>query len=192
MKLHLPRKLIRRLTRELSKAGSREIGGVLMGEALGSDEFRLVDLSVQRSGGDFACFVREPAAHLPFMEAFFERTGRQYTRFNYLGEWHSHPSFVPLPSTSDLSTMQSIVDDSQLGATLAVLLIPRLERGGGLTMSGTCFKPGNFPISVELVPPRLPDKFFRCEHLSRRMLRPFRPLTPSPSADEWGSCSHGR
>ena len=49
MKIILAPQIVQRLRRELRRAGRREIGGLLMGEDLGSEQFRVVDISVQRS-----------------------------------------------------------------------------------------------------------------------------------------------
>src|SRR5690606_1513044 len=107
MRLLLTVPIALRLRRELRRAGRREIGGLLMGEHLYDDVFRIADITVQRSGGAKTCFVRQPHEHQAELNSFFERTGANYSRFNYLGEWHSHPSFDPLPSETDLQTMQS-------------------------------------------------------------------------------------
>ena len=61
MQLLLPSRLIQRLQSELKRAGNREIGGLLMGEHVRDEVFRIVDISVQRSGGDRACFIRQPS-----------------------------------------------------------------------------------------------------------------------------------
>src|SRR5690242_9125070 len=90
------------LASALARNGSREIGGVLVGEHVAPNIFRLVDLSVQEHGGTAACFVRRPEHHKPFLDDFFLRTGKNYERFNYLGEWHSHPSFPAVPSHVDV------------------------------------------------------------------------------------------
>lgn len=137
MRVLLPSELARQLRSELQAAGRREVGGVLMGERLAADAFRIVELSVQRRGGSVASFVREPAEHADALVAFFERTGRRYERFNYLGEWHSHPSFLPTPSATDLGAMRGIVEDPAVGAHFAVLLVVRLDAGGGLAASAT-------------------------------------------------------
>jgi [CysO sulfur-carrier protein]-S-L-cysteine hydrolase len=63
MQLLLPSRLIQRLQSELKRAGNREIGGLLMGEHVRDEVFRIVDISVQRSGGDRACFIRRPEDH---------------------------------------------------------------------------------------------------------------------------------
>jgi integrative and conjugative element protein (TIGR02256 family) len=150
MQLLLPKSVVKLLVRELRKAGSREIGGLLMGEHVEAEIFRVASLTVQRSGGDFAGFVREPGDHEVQLKRFFKQTNNDYTRFNYLGEWHSHPSFRSLPSTTDLSTMQSIVEDGGMGVNFLVLLIPRLAGVERMELSATAFRAGVAPEAVDL------------------------------------------
>ena len=150
MQLLLTPPIAQRLRRELRRAGRREIGGLLMGEHLHGDVFRIVDITVQRSGGSRACFVRHPHEHQAELSRFFERTEANYTRFNYLGEWHSHPSFEPLPSETDLETMQSIVSDASVGANFLVLMIVRLAGHGALQVTATAFRAGAVPVPVAL------------------------------------------
>src|SRR5258707_14116421 len=82
MQLLLPPQIIKRLHRELRRAGRKEIGGLLMGEHVRDEIFRLVDISVQRSGGSQACFIRNPADHQAQLQEFFGRTAEDYRRFN--------------------------------------------------------------------------------------------------------------
>jgi integrative and conjugative element protein (TIGR02256 family) len=148
MHLILTPEIITHLSRALKRAGRREIGGLLMGEHIGDEVFRIVEISVQHSGGNVACFIRHPAEHQAQLQSFFEKTGYDYTRFNYLGEWHSHPSFDPLPSKADLATMQSLVRDPAVGANFLVLLIPKLVGRKKLELSATGFRAGARPFSV--------------------------------------------
>jgi integrative and conjugative element protein (TIGR02256 family) len=150
MKIILAPQIVQRLRRELRRAGRREIGGLLMGEDLGSEQFRVVDISVQRSGGTQACFIRNPRDHQAYLQAFFTRTGQDYTRFNYLGEWHSHPSFDAGPSGPDVETMQSIVSDPEVGANFLVLLIAK-RSGKRLEATATVFMPTTAPFCVPLL-----------------------------------------
>jgi integrative and conjugative element protein (TIGR02256 family) len=150
MQLLLPNPLIRRLLRELRRAGNREIGGLLMGEQVRDEVFLIVDISVQRSGGDHACFIRHPKDHEKALKKFFARTGNDYTRFNYLGEWHSHPSFEPIPSDTDVRTMQSMVADPTVGANFLVLLIAKQDHAKRLQATATVFSANSRPLLVPL------------------------------------------
>ena len=148
MQLLLPPKIIKRLQRELRRAGKQEIGGLLMGEHVRDEVFRVVDISVQRAGGSQACFSRDPKAHKTKLQEFFSRTGENYSRFNYLGEWHSHPSFEPLPSSTDIETMQSIVSDPSVGVNFLTLIIARLPSRATIELTATAFRVGVSPVAV--------------------------------------------
>jgi integrative and conjugative element protein (TIGR02256 family) len=150
MQLLLPNPLIRRLLRELRRAGNREIGGLLMGEHVREEVFRIVDISVQRSGGTHACFIRHPKDHQKALKKFFARTGNDYRRFNYLGEWHSHPGFAPVPSDTDVRTMQSLVVDATDGANFLVLLIAKQDHANRLQATATVFSANSRPLLVPL------------------------------------------
>lgn len=150
MQLLVTRPVIEHLERELRRAGRREIGGLLMGEHVRDELFRIVEISVQRGGGTHACFIRHPRDHNAQLEEFFAQTGNDYSRFNYLGEWHSHPSFDPLPSDTDILTMQSMVEDPETGANFLVLMVCRMASGRGrvLELTASAFRAGISPIAV--------------------------------------------
>ena len=124
-----------------------------MGEHVRDDVFRVVDISVQRSGGSEVCFVRDPAQHETTLQAFFARSGDDYARFNYLGEWHSHPTFEPVPSAIDVATMQSLVEDPAVGANFLVLLVVKMSgrrtiEGSAITFRSQC-QPTSVAIRIE-------------------------------------------
>jgi len=146
----LPHDVRERLASALRDAGSREIGGVLMGEHVSEGVFRIKDLTVQRRGGTFASFVREVRAALLPLRRFFVQTGHDYTRYNYLGEWHSHPFFPAKPSRRDAETMWRIVEDPAVGANFAVLLIARLGAGGEIEGSAWAYLPGRRRLGASL------------------------------------------
>lgn len=141
---------LRRLKRELKLAGSREMGGVLAAENLGNGQFRILAMSFQRSGGSFASFVRDPLFHRRFMRRFMARTGNQPERFNYFGEWHSHPSFVPLPSGTDIAQMQQLIRARDQAAKFLVLLIAKLNSSGVVEASAHAFRRTHPPLQVAL------------------------------------------
>jgi proteasome lid subunit RPN8/RPN11 len=150
MKLLLPTKVIKVLRREI-RGRRQEIGGVLVGENLGPDTFRIVNISVQRSGGTSVHFVRDPEHSKAFLSDFFARTKNDYERFNYIGEWHSHPAFEPLPSGPDFQTMYNIVEDPDVGVNFAILIIARLQFRRSLQLSATLFRAGIVPEPIEVI-----------------------------------------
>lgn len=139
-----------RLRSHLRSARRREIGGVLMGEQIEPGHFRVVDLSVDGETGGAAHFVRSPEAHAQALDAFFRRTGHDFGRFNYLGEWHSHPGFPVTPSVQDAGSMMELVQ-SERSIDFAVLLIVRLDWWRWITSSCTLFRRGLQPSAVEIL-----------------------------------------
>ena len=134
----------------LRAAGSREIGGVLMGEQIAPGHFRVVDLSIDSQTGGRAHFVRSSEAHTEALSAFFRDTGHQYDRFNYLGEWHSHPRFAVTPSTQDVASMLDLVEGER-GIEFAVLLIVRLRWRRRIYCSCTLFCRSAKPSPVDIL-----------------------------------------
>ena len=129
-----------KIVKTLAKAGRHEIGGVLMAEHLGRNEFTVRDLTVH-SRGALASFVRRIEDALVHLRSFFLRTNHDYVRFNYIGEWHSHPSFDLEPSPKDDASMIEIVLDSTVGANFVVLLLVKLDLHGGLLANAHLYLP---------------------------------------------------
>ena len=149
MRLEIPKELRARLHARIARAGPNEIGGVLMAEQLQAGSFALVDFTVDGRTGSAAHFVRSVEEHGEALEAFFARTGSDYSRFNYLGEWHSHPNHRPIPSVEDSLSMLELVQ-SERGIPFAVLLVARASRTR-LAMSVTLFQQDAGPERVDLV-----------------------------------------
>ena len=97
IQLLLPPNIRRQLIENLRKGGSQEIGGIMMGEHVSSNQFRILEITCELHSGSFAKFLRSTFGFLGPLKRFFKTTRYEYTRFNYLGEWHSHPSFALSP-----------------------------------------------------------------------------------------------
>lgn len=151
MQIHLPESSAQKLIKALKQAGSKEIGGILMGEYLSPQVYRIADLTIQAQPGTLASFLRLPRSVLRPLQTFFQKTGNQFTRFNYLGEWHSHPLYSIEPSSVDCNSMWEIVSDPNVGANFAVLLVVKLNASGQLEGGVTIFIPNRQLFNGELV-----------------------------------------
>lgn len=138
--LLLPADLTEKIMVALRKAGHREIGGILMAEHVGTNIFSVRDLTIHRRG-TIASFVRRIEDAVGFLRAFFHRTNHDYTKFNYIGEWHSHPCFEPEPSPKDDASMREIVGDARVGANFIVLLIVKIGPDKELRSSVHSYQP---------------------------------------------------
>lgn len=126
LRITVPPDIQTRLCIALEKAGRNECGGVLMGEHVGHNHFTVRSLTIQ-GNGSIASFLRGIQEAISAIRVYFSSTGRDFSRFNYLGEWHSHPIFSTEPSLTDHSSMQEIAADQKVGANFVVLLIFRLD-----------------------------------------------------------------
>lgn len=126
LQITVPPYIQRKLHIALRRAGSRECGGVLLGEHVGVNHFAVRALDVQRPGA-IASFIRSVTGAARFIREFCLSKGNDFRRFNYLGEWHSHPLFSVQPSSRDHATMRELATDMQVGANFVVLLIFRLN-----------------------------------------------------------------
>lgn len=141
LKVSLPPDVQETLRKALRRAGTRECGGVLMGEHVGVNHFAVRALTVQ-GGGTFASLIREAGSAVRALRKFFLRASHDYMRFNYLGEWHSHPSFSTQPSTRDHESMHALASDPSVGANFLVLLIFRMDGKQDLGGSAHVYLPG--------------------------------------------------
>lgn len=133
LRVTVPADIQAKLHLALKKAGARECGGVLMGEHVGMNHFVVRALEIQRAGA-IASFVRSAAGAARAIKAFCLANGNDFRRFNYLGEWHTHPLFSVQPSSHDHATMRELAMDAKVGANFFVLLIFRLD---GVSLEGS-------------------------------------------------------
>ena len=138
--LTFPRDITDKIVKELQRAGLREIGGILLAEHVGTNHFVVREVSAHRLG-TFASFVRRIEEALGRLRRFFEDTQHQYSRYNYIGEWHSHPSFEAEPSATDDSSMRDIALDPKVGAHFVVLVVVKLDSRGLLLGSVHTYLP---------------------------------------------------
>lgn len=149
MKVGFPSELRKRLLRNLVKAGRREIGGVLMAEQLEPGNFMIADFSVDNITGGEAHFVRSVEHHETALQEFYRKTGADYGRFNYLGEWHSHPNHSPVPSLIDITSMEKLIYGER-SIPFAVLLIVKKTWWRRIACSATLFQQDYAPEPVKI------------------------------------------
>lgn len=138
MRLRLPNDQIGQLTEALRRAGTKEIGGQIFGEQLAASDFRAAEFTVQKRRGSFARFFVDLTQAARDAMRFFHKTQHRYLRYNYIGEWHSHPSFTVTPSPTDVQSMIELVTDPSFRGNFAALLIVRLT-DNTLTLSAQVF-----------------------------------------------------
>ena len=149
MRIRLAHDQLQNLKPALVQAGTREIGGQLFGEQLAPSDFCVTELTIQAQRGAFARFIVDLVQAARDAMRFFDRTEHRYTRFNYIGEWHSHPSFEVKPSPKDFRTMIELVTDPAFQGNFAILMIVRLD-GKILSTGAWLFDPQGTARAITL------------------------------------------
>jgi integrative and conjugative element protein (TIGR02256 family) len=150
MKLEFPSALRRRMRGHLGRAGRREVGGILMAEQISPGHFRLVDFTLDDRPGGHADFVRSVEEHEAALQRFYKRSGSDFNRFNYLGEWHSHPNHPPHPSGVDIASMLELIEGER-NIPFALLLIVRKAWWRRMLATATMFQRGQPATFVAIV-----------------------------------------
>ncbi|MCY3701543.1 MAG: Mov34/MPN/PAD-1 family protein [Rhodospirillales bacterium] len=150
MKLLIAKQKIEALRNALRLAGGNEIGGVLFGEHTGDAQFRVVELTYQHRQGDETAFRRRGRTARRELKRMSAKRQNDYKRFNYLGEWHSHPNALALPSVRDSLTIREILEHSDTNANFLVLLIVRLAQTEHLEMSAHAFLASGHTLECEI------------------------------------------
>ncbi|QWT22086.1 Mov34/MPN/PAD-1 family protein [Bacillus sp. NP157] len=138
MQLQLDASAISSLRSALIRGGLRETGGQLFGRMHAPGKFSVTDVTTQNRLGSVARFLVDLAEALRMSDRFFYKRRSQYRTYNYIGEWHSHPSFAVTPSGTDLQTMRALVTDGSFRGSFSVLLIVRLDQDT-ITASASVF-----------------------------------------------------
>lgn len=150
VELVLPVAIVQRMKVSLNRAKEREIGGVLMARQIAPGKFEIVDFSVDEVTGDREQFVRNTMLHDGVLNDFFERTGRDYSNFNYIGEWHSHPNLPVVPSVTDLTSMENLVNGER-DIPIAALLVVRSDDPSEFTATATFHQRATQPVPVRIL-----------------------------------------
>jgi len=153
MKIKIDRRTIDDWAQDLAHAGSREIGGVLFGEQLAEGHFRIAEVTRQSADlGTSSSFCRMGAEARQDILSFHRQYGGTPERFNYLGEWHSHPHAPPLPSVRDDATMVQLVEDQAGAVNFLILVIVRISQAGNFEIGACAYLASGqrLPCEVEL------------------------------------------
>ena len=153
MRIRIERRTIDDWVKHLKRAGPREIGGVLFGEQIDEGYFRIVEATRQRFwSGTYDRFCRKGTQARKNILSLHRRYGRQAKRFNYFGEWHSHPNAPVVPSLCDEMTMTHLLAEQAGAVNFLVLVVVRISHVGVLEIGALAYLASGhiLPCEVEV------------------------------------------
>lgn len=160
MRLRIGQKTVDRWQKNLARARRREVGGILFGEHVGNADFRIIEATTQSFGGNPITFRRKGGKARRNLKSLSKRHGDDPSRFNYLGEWHSHPNAPAHPSRVDEVTMYELLRDHESDVHFLVLLINRLNDAGQLELYATAYLASGHKVPCDIL-------IESCEHNSQ-------------------------
>ena len=135
----------------LQSAGLCEIGGVLFGEQLSEGYFRVVGAKQQAvTFGTRNRFCRNGVEARETISFSHHRYGGDPERFNYLGEWHSHPNTSVVPSDIDEQTMTQLVVEQAGAVNFLVLIIVRISKLESLELGAQAYLTSGHVLPCEV------------------------------------------
>ena len=132
------------------KSGKREIVGMLFAQHFSTNEFKVLEVTVAMEYlGTMSRFIRGIVSGLRQLAKFYKYHNYFYSKYNYLGDWHSHPNFKFYPSATDDASMFKLLYDVEVGAYFLVLLIVKIKNNQ-LKVNGWAYFPGNKRVKCEI------------------------------------------
>jgi integrative and conjugative element protein (TIGR02256 family) len=104
------------------KKDKPESGGILIGYYIDEFSFYISDLSIpsEKDKKSRFNFVRSFISAQEVIDNFFKKSkGKKI----YLGEWHTHPEKVPIPSSTDLNSFQNQLKTNKLNSKFIFMVI---------------------------------------------------------------------
>jgi proteasome lid subunit RPN8/RPN11 len=128
LEIIIPKKISLILIKQISKHSPLETKGALFAEDLGNDTFKIDEVYLEPKPGT-TTFVKLyiNQEYLSFQKNYHKFRKNNFSKYNYIGDWHSHPLFECLPSSYDVSEVEEDIKKSN--AIFLVQIILKVLKG---------------------------------------------------------------
>ncbi len=123
MKIVIPKKMCIKLKKELNRMGFYETRGSFFAERVNDDLFVINDIYFSRKQGtvSFIQMIIGSDYHR-FQNIYHKKHKFEYKKFNFIGDWHSHPSFSCNPSRYDVKEAKDDLEHSNANFIVQCIL----------------------------------------------------------------------
>lgn len=135
MKIIIPKLIAAKIYNQVIKYSPNETKGALFAKKISNELFEIDDIYIEKNVGSFA-FVTliNNKKYQKFQKTYHEKNNNDYVRHNYIGDWHSHPSFELNPSSFDIKEVKE-----DLKASNAKFLIQIIVKAENENLIGNAF-----------------------------------------------------
>jgi [CysO sulfur-carrier protein]-S-L-cysteine hydrolase len=126
MTIILPKKISKILHKQIHRHSPNETKGALFAKQIDDDHYEIDEVYLERQIGSIA-FVRlyNNQRYKRFQKQYHAKHDDDFLHHNYIGDWHSHPSFECVPSSFD--RMEVEMDLQQSNANFLIQVILKVE-----------------------------------------------------------------
>lgn len=146
MKIIMPKTISKKIYQRIKETSPNETKGALFAKKINDDLYEIDAVYFEKIIGTYA-FVKlyNNEAYKKFQEKYHAKHLNDYETHNYIGDWHSHPSFECYPSSYDRLEVESDLQKSN-----AKFLIQMILKNINQSLTGNCFLYNAF-VSVEQI-----------------------------------------
>lgn len=146
MTIEIPKPISELLKRELEVMNQNETRGSFFAERVNGALFKVNDVYFSKKRGTFS-FIKMLIGdeYKKFQKNYHKKYFFEYEKYNYIGDWHSHPSFSCLPSSYDIA--EAIDDFKKSNANFIIQIIIKIEND---KLVGNAFLYDKYNIASEI------------------------------------------
>lgn len=125
MKIIVKKEVADKIKKAVKKAGKKEIKGACFAEKIDDNIFEIEDVYISKIGSFSFSNLVVSFKYRMFENKYFKKHSNDYEKHNYIGDWHSHPSFELVPSSYD---KKEVIDElSKSNAHFLIQIIVKIS-----------------------------------------------------------------
>lgn len=135
MKIIIPKNFSNKIFERIKETAPNETKGALFAQKINDNLYVVDDVYFEKKVGSFA-FVElyNNKIYQQFQRKYHEKHNNDFKNHNYIGDWHSHPSFECYPSGFDQLEVQADLQQSNARFLIQTILKIKDDK-----LVGNCF-----------------------------------------------------
>jgi len=123
LEIIIPAKITSLIKKHIDKYSPLETKGALFAEHLGDNIFKIDSVYLEPKPGT-TTYVKLVVnrVYQAFQNSFHKKHQYHFSKFNYIGDWHSHPLFECIPSSFDVEEVQKDLKNSNANFLVQLIL----------------------------------------------------------------------
>lgn len=135
MKIIIREEIADRILNQVRKYSPNETKGALFAHKIDDNTFEIEDVYFEKRIGSFVFVSLENSLrYKKFQKEYDRKHHYDYRNHNYIGDWHSHPSFALFPSGYDSNEVVDELKESNANFLIQIIVQEKENK-----LIGNCF-----------------------------------------------------